>query len=203
MALRVSACVGLALVAGAEAFAPSGMATTGARLALRQTSARQSGLVGPKMMDVNSVADGAQAIIAAAGVANVPFVDEVTGDGAGFTSPLSHFGSVISLWILFSLPVWSAAYKKAGGDSPEWFGVSQVTADAPGIGAFPRYTPDYNGPAFSEGLAYVFSFVWKPPILIAWKPRGDLDRATMDPTRETVVSSLYKGLGGALDKTAF
>lgn len=30
----------------------------------------------------------------------------------------------------------------------------------------------------------------------------DLDRALMDPARETVVSGLYKGLGGALDKTA-
>jgi len=60
------------------------------------------------------------------------------------------FHQVISLWVLFSLPVWSAAYKKAGGDTPEWFGVSQVTTDAPGIGAFPRYTPDYNGPSFCE-----------------------------------------------------
>ena len=54
-----------------------------------------------------------------------------------------------------------------------------------------------------EGLAYVFSFLWKPPILILWKPRTDLDLATMDPTRETVVSSLYKGFGGALDKDAY
>ncbi len=30
----------------------------------------------------------------------------------------------------------------------------------------------------------------------------DLDRATMDPSRETVVSGIYKGLGGALDKSA-
>ena len=26
-------------------------------------------------------------------------------------------------------------------------------------------------PAAGEGLAYVFSFLWKPPILIAWRPR--------------------------------
>lgn len=43
-----------------------------------------------------------------------------------------------------------------------------------------------------QGLEYVFSFVWKPPILIAWKPRADLDREAMDPARDTVVSSLYK-----------
>jgi hypothetical protein len=44
----------------------------------------------------------------------------------------------------------------------------------------------------AQGLEYVFSFVWKPPILIAWKPRADLDREAMDPARDTVVSSLYK-----------
>jgi len=53
-----------------------------------------------------------------------------------------------------------------------------------------------------QGLEYVFSFVWKPPILIAWKPRADLDREAMDPARDTVVSSLYKSFGGATDKTA-
>jgi hypothetical protein len=57
---------------------------------------------------------------------------------------------VIGLWVLFSLPVWSAAYKKVGGDTPDWFGVSQVTQDAPGIGAFPRYAPAYDGPSFCE-----------------------------------------------------
>jgi len=54
----------------------------------------------------------------------------------------------------------------------------------------------------SQGLEYVFSFVWKPPILIAWKPRADLDREAMDPARDTVVSTLYKSFGGATDKTA-
>jgi len=96
MAFKTAACVAVALVASAEAFAPSGVAPTGARLALRQTTARKAGMVGPRMMDVNSVADGAQHIIAAAGVANVPFVDEITGEGTGFTSPLTHFGSVSS-----------------------------------------------------------------------------------------------------------
>jgi hypothetical protein len=47
-------------------------------------------------------------------------------------------------------------------------------------------------PPAAEGLTYVLSFLWKPPILIAWKPRADLDRAAMDPARETVVSSIYK-----------
>ena len=126
-------------------------------------------------------------------------------------------------------------------------------------------------PAAGEGLAYVFSFLWKPPILIAWRPREvrapprsqaiprfpdpklspalpalsspplrapkffapsaaaprrreaptasapapapashrgaapaqDLDRAAMDPSRDTVVSKLYKGLGGSSDKAAY
>lgn len=83
----------LAGLVGAEAFAPSGVAPASSRLALRASTARKSGLVGPKMMDASSIADGVQ-LIAANGVANVPFVDEVTGDGAGFTSPLSHFESV-------------------------------------------------------------------------------------------------------------
>jgi hypothetical protein len=192
----------VALAAGAEAFAPGAM-STGSRLSLRQPSARKPMAVGPQMLDVSTIADGAAYLTSAAGVANVPFVDEITGEPQGFTAPLNHFGSVIGLWALFSLPVWSAAYKKAGGQSFDWRGISQVTEDAPGIGAFPRYTPAYDGPSFSEGLAYVFSFLWKPPILILWKPRTDLDLATMDPTRETVVSSLYKGFGGALDKDAY
>ena len=29
-----------------------------------------------------------------------------------------------------------------------------------------------------EGLAYVFSFLWKPPILIAWRPREVLQLAS-------------------------
>mmetsp|Transcript_17317 Transcript_17317/g.43608 ORF Transcript_17317/g.43608 Transcript_17317/m.43608 type:complete len:282 (-) Transcript_17317:463-1308(-) len=192
----------VALAAGAEAFAP-GAVSTGARLSLRQASSRKAMAVGPQMLDVSTIADGASYLTAAAGVANVPFVDEITGDPQGFTAPLNQFASVIGLWVLFSLPVWSAAYKKAGGQTFDWRGISQVTEDAPGIGAFPRYTPAYDGPSFSEGLAYVFSFLWKPPILILWKPRADLDRAAMDPTRETVVSSLYKGFGGALDKDAY
>ena len=44
--------------------------------------------------------------------------------------------------------------------------------DAPGLGLISRATPDYNGPTFREGLEYVLSFFWKPPILIAWKPRA-------------------------------
>lgn len=83
----------LAAIAGVEAFAPAGVAPASRGLALRASSVRKAGLVGPKMMDPSALADGVQ-LIAAYGVANVPFVDEVTGDGAGFTSPLSHFGSV-------------------------------------------------------------------------------------------------------------
>jgi len=33
---------------------------------------------------------------------------------------------VIGLWVLFSLPVWSGAYRQAGGTNPEWFGISHV-----------------------------------------------------------------------------
>jgi len=143
--------------------------------------------------------DGAVQLIATA--QNVPFVDEVTGDPQGFTAPLNHFASVIGLWVLFALPVWSAAYKQAGCDTPTWFGISQV-GDAPGIGLVAKAAPEYDGPSFREGIEYVFSFVWKPPILIAWKPRADLDRDAMDPARDTVVSSLYKSFGGATDKQA-
>uniref|UniRef100_UPI0032B08E4C CCPII-S n=1 Tax=Chroomonas placoidea TaxID=173977 RepID=UPI0032B08E4C len=192
------AAVGLAV--GAEAFAPTPM-VGGAKLALRTSSTRSVATVGPKMaMDVNAIVEGAQYLTAA--VPNVPFVDEITGEPQGLTAPIVHFGSVISLWLLFALPVWSAAYKAAGADTAEWVGVSQVTEDAPGIGLYGKYAPEYDGPTFREGLEYVLSFAWKPPILIAWKPRADLDRAMMDPARDTVVSSLYKSLGGALDKTA-
>merc|ERR1719163_1770024 len=112
--------------------------------------------------------EGAQQLLAVA--QNVPFVDEVTGEPQGFTAPLNHFASVI--------------------------GLSQVAEDAPGIGLVAKAAPVYDGPSFREGLEYTLSFFWKPPILIAWKPRADLDRDAMDPARDTVVSSLYKSFGG-------
>jgi hypothetical protein len=88
--MRVLA-LGLCL-AGAHAFAPSGL-MPGARMPLRAVSAARKVAVAPKMaMDVNSLADGAQALMAA--VPNVPFVDEITGEPQGFTAPLTHFGSV-------------------------------------------------------------------------------------------------------------
>ena len=65
-----------------------------------------------------------------------------------------------------------------------------------------KAAPVYDGPSFREGLEYTLSFFWKPPILIAWKPRADLDRDAMDPARDTVVSSLYKSFGGSSDKSA-
>ena len=35
--------------------------------------------------------------------------------------------SIQFFWqVLFALPVWSAAYKQAGAQNPEWLGVSQV-----------------------------------------------------------------------------
>eukprot|EP00283_Hemiselmis_rufescens_P027152 CAMPEP_0173468780 /NCGR_PEP_ID=MMETSP1357-20121228/77024_1 /TAXON_ID=77926 /ORGANISM="Hemiselmis rufescens, Strain PCC563" /LENGTH=373 /DNA_ID=CAMNT_0014437003 /DNA_START=18 /DNA_END=1139 /DNA_ORIENTATION=+ len=201
-------CAGLALMLlfapSCSSFSPApafGSTLQGPLAPPRPT--RRAALITTPKMSLAEGLEGATYLFSAAGVANVPFVDEITGDPQGFTAPVNHFASVIGLWVLFSLPVWSAAYKKAGGKIPAWTGVSQVRDDAPGIGAFPRYTPAYDGPSFSEGLAYVFSFLWKPPILVLWKPRGDLDLATMDPTRETVVSSLYKGFGGALDKDAY
>merc|ERR1712205_215959 len=187
--------VGLAVVAAASAFAPGAM--TGLRLKSAPAVSRRAATA-PKM-SLDAI-EGAQQLLAVA--QNVPFVDEVTGEPQGFTAPLNHFASVIGLWVLFALPVWSAAYKQAGCDTPSWFGISQVAEDAPGIGLIAKAAPVYDGPTFREGLEYVFSFVWKPPILIAWKPRADLDREAMDPARDTVVSSLYKSFGGALDKTA-
>jgi hypothetical protein len=187
--------VGLAVVAYASAFAPGAM--TGLRLKSAPAVSRRAATA-PKM-SLDAI-EGAQQLLAVA--QNVPFVDEVTGEPQGFTAPLNHFASVIGLWVLFALPVWSAAYKQAGCDTPSWFGISQVAEDAPGIGLVAKAAPVYDGPSFREGLEYVFSFVWKPPILIAWKPRADLDRDAMDPARDTVVSSLYKSFGGALDKQA-
>jgi hypothetical protein len=52
--------------------------------------------------------------------------------------------------------------------------LSRPPQDAPGLGLISRASPDYNGPNFREGLEYVLSFAWKPPILIAWKPRAVL-----------------------------
>lgn len=60
---------------------------------------------------------------------------------------------VIGLWVLFALPVWSAAYKQAGCDTPEWFGISQVAEDAPGIGLIAKAAPEYDGPTFREVTA--------------------------------------------------
>lgn len=62
---------------------------------------------------------------------------------------------VISLWLLFSLPVWSAAYKQAGADTLDWIGISQVSEDVPGLGAYAKYTPDYDGPTFRELAALI------------------------------------------------
>jgi hypothetical protein len=187
--------VALAAVAAASAFAPGAM--TGLRLKSAAAVSRRPA-TSPKM-SLDAI-EGAQQLLAVA--QNVPFVDEVTGEAQGFTAPLNHFASVIGLWVLFALPVWSAAYKQAGCDTPSWFGVSQVAEDAPGIGLVAKAAPVYDGPSFREGLEYTLSFFWKPPILIAWKPRADLDREAMDPARDTVVSSLYKSFGGASDKTA-
>jgi hypothetical protein len=70
---------------------------------LKAASAARKVAVAPKMsMDVNSLAEGAQAIMAA--VPNVPFVDEITGEAQGFTAPLTHFGSVrTALYLLSSI----------------------------------------------------------------------------------------------------
>ncbi|EKX54836.1 hypothetical protein GUITHDRAFT_149878 [Guillardia theta CCMP2712] len=189
----------LALIpAVVEAFAPTALPASCGRLARAGAVCRSRPAAGGLRMSAEI--EGAQNLLSA--LNTVPFVDEITGEPQGFTAPISHFGSVIGLWVLFALPVWSAAYKQAGCDTPSWFGVSQVSEEAPGIGAVAKAAPAYDGPSFREGLEYVLSFLWKPPILIAWRPRSDLDRDSMDPARDTVVSSLYKSLGGALDKTA-
>ena len=62
---------------------------------------------------------------------------------------------MIGLWVLFALPVWSAAYKQAGCDTPSWFGVSQVAEDAPGIGLVAKAAPVYDGPSFREVPAHL------------------------------------------------
>jgi hypothetical protein len=189
----------LACAGTAAAFAP-GAPALGLR-STAQVSRRATASVGPKMMaDPSVISDAIQHLST---METIPFIDEVTGDPVGFTAPVNHFGSVIGLWVLFSLPVWAGAYKQAGGQNPEWFGISHVAEDAPGLGLISRAAPDYNGPNFREGLEYVLSFAWKPPILIAWKPRADLDSEFMDPARDTVVSSLYKTFGGSSDKGAY
>jgi hypothetical protein len=43
--------------------------------------------------------EGAQMLLSA--VQNVPFVDELTGEPQGFTAPVNHFLSVISLWVCY------------------------------------------------------------------------------------------------------
>jgi len=203
MARLATALVALFLVAAptSYAFAPA----TGAfstRLGLRSNAAARRARAAPAKMSLDSsVVEGAQAVLAA--VQNVPFTDELTGEAQGFTAPLNHFLSVLGLWALFALPVWSAAYKQAGAQNPEWTGASHVREDIPGLGLVTRAAPEWDGPTFGEGLAYVFSFFWKPPILIAWRPREDLVVDAMDPARDTVVSKLYKGLGGASDKAAY
>jgi len=197
MAIRTA--IVLACAGSAAAFAPASVPTLGLRTTA-QVSRRAAPSVGPKMVaDPSVITDAVQHLST---LDTIPFVDEVTGEPQGFTAPLNHFGSVIGLWVLFSLPVWSGAYRQAGGTNPEWFGISHVAEDAPGLGLISRATPDYNGPTFREGLEYVLSFFWKPPILIAWKPRADLDAEFMDPARDTVVSSLYKAFGGSSDKAA-
>merc|ERR1719163_1592494 len=146
--------VALAAVAAASAFAPGAM--TGLRLKSAAAVSRRPA-TSPKM-SLDAI-EGAQQLLSVA--QNVPFVDEVTGEPQGFTAPLNHFASVIGLWVLFALPVWSAAYKQAGCDTPSWFGVSQVAEDAPGIGLVAKAAPVYDGPSFREGLEYTLSFFGK------------------------------------------
>merc|ERR1719183_2211720 len=131
--------VALAAVAAASAFAPGAM--TGLRLKSAAAVSRRPA-TSPKM-SLDAI-EGAQQLLAVA--QNVPFVDEVTGEAQGFTAPLNHFASVIGLWVTFALPVWSAAYKQAGCDTPDWFGISQVAEDAPGIGLIAKAAPSTTVP---------------------------------------------------------
>merc|ERR1719261_1678140 len=141
--------VALAAVAAASAFAPGAM--TGLRLKSAAAVSRRPA-TSPKM-SLDAI-EGAQQLLAVA--QNVPFVDEVTGEPQGFTAPLNHFASVIGLWVLFALPVWSAAYKQAGCDTPSWFGVSQVAEDAPGIGLVAKAAPLYKSFGGSSDKSAVY-----------------------------------------------
>ena len=59
-------------------------------------------------------------------------------------------GQVIGLWVLFALPVWSAAYKQAGGQNPEWLGASHVREDIAGLGLVAKAAPEWDGPTFGK-----------------------------------------------------
>jgi hypothetical protein len=87
---------------------------------------------------------------------------------------------VIGLWVLFALPVWSAAYKQAGCDTPEWFGISQVAEDAPGIGLIAKAAPDYDGPTFREVQARFLS--WRPFRVVCLRKR-QAQKERMAPRR--------------------
>ena len=62
----------------------------------------------------------------------------------------NQFVQVLGLWVLFALPVWSAAYKQAGAQNPEWTGASHVLEDIPGLGLVTRAAPEWDGPVFCK-----------------------------------------------------
>ena len=64
---------------------------------------------------------------------------------------------MIGLWALFALPVWSAAYKQAGAQNPEWTGASHVREDIPGLGLVTRAAPEWDGPSFGKIVINILS----------------------------------------------
>ena len=68
-----------------------------------------------KGVSMSMEVDGAQFLLSA--VQNVPFVDELTGEPQGFTSPVNHFLSVIGLWVRGTIHRvacrWSACFKQS------------------------------------------------------------------------------------------
>jgi hypothetical protein len=86
-------CLG---ASSALAFAPSSFVPAKGRAspAVTRHSARSKATTKMALEGIET----AQYILGA--VPNVPFVDEITGEPQGLTAPLTHFGSVISLWVM-------------------------------------------------------------------------------------------------------
>lgn len=92
----VLACSLLLFAPSSHAFAPAGVARVGMPLRGKSVSARSARVTPAKMaMDpsqLSHIADGAQTFLST--LDTVPFIDEVTGEPQGFTSPKNHFASV-------------------------------------------------------------------------------------------------------------
>ena len=89
----------VAVAPTADAFtSPSSMMVSSKARLNAAASARMRPAVRKSGVKMSAEAfEGAQAVLSA--VQNVPFVDELTGEPQGFTAPLNHFASVLSLWV--------------------------------------------------------------------------------------------------------